>query len=330
MNKIFKNEPKYRIKQAKLALFNNDFKSWNDAFELPKNLREKLSKEMPWNSLEESDLKISKDGSKKALLKCKDGSLIESVLMENSRGSWTICVSSQVGCAMGCVFCQTGNMGLKRNLEEEEIIDQYRYWAGKGERIGNIVFMGMGEPLLNYENVRGAISELLEYSGIGRNHIVVSTVGIIEKLNYLLTDELWPDVKLAVSLHSANDETRKKLVPSHVDNFMKLIEEWALKYLNKKTSRTHFLFIEYILAGEVNDSESEVRELVSFLNKIRRVKVNLILLNKTSDPKLKPSSFFDAEKFQNIVKRAGFVCVIRRSYGSDIDAACGQLAAKIE
>lgn len=325
---ILQDEPNYRLKQIKEALFDCKNKGWADASNLPKGLREKLEKEVPWMSIVEKDLKTGKDGSQKALLQCGDGNLIETVLMENSRGGWTICVSSQAGCPMGCAFCQTGKTGFKRNLAENEIADQYRYWADKNKKIGNVVVMGMGEPFLNYKNVRGAISDLIKYAGIGPNHITVSTVGIIEKLNHLLEDENWPDVRLAVSLHSAENETRKKLIPSHSDDFFERLEKWSMEYLDKRKTKSGYLSFEYILIKGINDDEKSAKRLADFLRKIKKAKVNLILFNEIPKSEFLPSDFFAAEKFQNLIKNAGFVCTIRKSLGADIAAACGQLAGR--
>lgn len=278
-------------------------------------------------SVEEKDLQKSEiDGSEKALLQLQDGGLIETVLMENSKGNSTICVSSQVGCPVGCAFCNTGKMGLKRNLTKEEIIDQYRFWMYKENNISNIVFMGMGEPFLNYENVRNAIIDILKYTEIGKNHIVVSTVGVMDKLDNILNDELWSNVRLAISLHSAVNETRKKLIPIHTDKFFKDLTEWSEKYHKKFGGRNLYLSIEYTLLGEVNDSFEEAKALINFLKKIERVKVNLISYNQTVCG-FRPAKEKYILKFQELIKKAGFVCTLRKSLGADIYGACGQLAA---
>ncbi|MFH1564364.1 MAG: 23S rRNA (adenine(2503)-C(2))-methyltransferase RlmN [bacterium] len=365
LSKLLQNEPKFRANQITQGLLNPAFSGWEDFKVLPKNLREKIEKDVAWMSVKEKDLQKSNiDESQKALLELQDGNLVETVLMKNSKGNATICVSSQVGCSIGCAFCNTGKMGLKRNLTKEEIIDQYRFWLYKGNNnarcsagvspqrtparlkqthlvpasesprgdsdgaannISNIVFMGMGEPFLNYENVRDSIIEILKYTEIGKNHIVVSTVGIIEKLNNILTDELWPNVRIAISLHSAVNETRKKLIPVHTEKFFKELIQWSEEYHQKFGGRNLYLSIEYTLLGGVNDSFEEAEALIGLLKKLGRVKVNLIPYNQTACG-FKPAKEKYILKFQDLIKQAGFTCTLRKSLGADIHGACGQLA----
>lgn len=334
LEEILKNESRFRIKQAKEALFDFEMNGWDEVSTLPLDLRDKLAGKIPWSTVKEKELKISdEDATRKALLELQDGYLIETVLMKNATANFTLCVSTQVGCAMGCKFCSTGALGFKRNLSKEEIIDQYRFWAKYllGQKnlfeITNIVFMGMGEPFLNYENTRDAIREILEYTKIGQNHIVVSTVGIIEKLNYLLKDELWPNVRVAISLHSAVESTRKKLLPSHQKNFFTELIDWAKKYQTRLGANKRFLSFEYILIKDLNDSKEEAEAFIKFLNSIGgNLKANLILYNASFNRELNPSSREKAVEFQNLVKESGFMCTIRKSYGRDIKGACGQLA----
>lgn len=326
LTKILKNEPRFRINQIRQALLVPAFSSWEDVKVLPANLREEINKKIPWMSVKEKNLQKSEiDESQKALLELQDGNLVETVLMINSKGSATICVSSQVGCSIGCAFCNTGKMGLKRNLTKEEIIDQYRFWLYRKNNISNIVFMGMGEPFLNYENVRDSVIEILKYTEIGKNHIVISTVGIIEKLNNILTDELYPNVRLAISLHSAINETRKKLIPIHTDKFFKELIQWSEEYHQKFGGRNLYLSIEYTLLGGVNDSFEEAEALINLLKKLGRVKVNLIPYNQTACG-FKPTKEKYILKFQDLIKQAGFTCTLRKSLGADIYGACGQLA----
>lgn len=323
------NEPSYRIRQIKEALFNPKIKSWEDVFVLPKTLREKFKKESPWISAREENLKVSGDGSKKAVLKLQDSNSIETVLMKNARGEWTVCLSAQAGCPIGCAFCSTGKAGLKRNLTKEEIADQFRFWMWQNLRITNVVFMGMGEPFLNYENVRDATKDIMEYAGIGQNHIVISTIGVLDRLNFLLDDPLWPNVRLAISLHSAKEETRKKLIPFHKENFYDELIKWVKAYQKKLASNNRYLSFEYVLLKGVNDSAEEARELVKFLGRAGKAKVNLIPYNIPADGMaFMPTSRADDEAFQNIIKKAGFACTIRKSYGADIFGACGQLQSK--
>lgn len=325
---MLQREPKFRRDQAERALLNPAFSCWEDITVLPKNLRDNINKNIPWISVKEKNLQKSKiDKSQKVALELQDGNLIETILMKNAKGNATICVSSQIGCQISCAFCNTGKMGFKRNLTKNEIVDQYRFWMYKKYDINNIVFMGTGEPFLNYENVRSAIIEILKYSKIGKNHIVVSTVGIIEKLNNMLDDGLWPNVRLAISLHSAVQETRAKLIPIHTKNFFNELVNWSEKYHQKFGGRNLYLSIEYTLLRGVNDSIGEAATLTKFIKKLGRVKVNLIPYNQTAC-NFNSSRENDILKFQNIIQKAGFVCILRKSLGADIRGACGQLTAK--
>ncbi|MFH0856601.1 MAG: 23S rRNA (adenine(2503)-C(2))-methyltransferase RlmN [bacterium] len=321
---ILENEPSYRQRQITEALFDPKNTGWEDITVLPKELRGKLKKEVPWFSFYLQELKISKiDGSKKAVLKLCDNNLIESVLIKNARGEWTLCLSTQVGCPIGCVFCSTGKMGFRRNLTKEEIIDQFRFWMREGN-ITNIVVMGMGEPLLNYENVRDGLKDIIEYANIGQNHIVLSTVGAIERLWFLLDDPLWPNVRVAISLHSVNNAIRKKIIPAHNDSFFEEIIKWAKKYQEKLAAKNRCLNFEYILIKDLNDGDNSLKELLYFLSRIGKAKVNLIPYNYSAG-NFMPATRSREEEFQNKIKSAGFTCTIRKSYGADISGACGQL-----
>src|SRR3990172_13399640 len=205
---LFQNQPKYRLKQLYQALYNPVYNSWKDVLTLPKELRQKLLEHSTWLSLRSDKVFSSADGlTFKVILKTHDEQYFESVLMKNKRGYYTVCLSSQIGCPLACTFCATGTMGLKRNLEQEEMVDQYRYWSiflhkrNKAEKISNLVFMGMGEPLLNYENLKNTINELLEFTGVGPNHITVSTAGVLPVLKKVLKDKDWPSVRIAISFH---------------------------------------------------------------------------------------------------------------------------------
>ncbi len=332
LQEILKKEPDFRLQQIKKAMFDVECKSWGDITTLSKNLRAELEDKIPWMSVTEmKKQKSEKDGTMKALLKLQDGLAIETVAMPNTRDAWTLCLSSQVGCAVGCAFCATGKMGLKRNLTREEIVDQYRYWMSQNLKITNVVLMGMGEPLLNYENVRDAFSDILRYSGVGANHIVISTVGIIDKLNYLLTDELWPNVRIAISLHSAIGETRKKLVPFHTDNFYQDLIVWAKKYEEKLGAKNRYLSFELVLLKGVNDSEEEAKALIDFLKCIGLCKINLLIYNpslQSEKNEMESTLEKNALEFQNRIQSTGFICTIRKSFGRDISGACGQLAGE--
>jgi len=330
LQEILKKEPSFRLRQIKESLFDSQYTRWEDIFTLPKNLRAELEEKIPWMSVEEVRKQTSKkDGTMKSLLKIRDGFAIETVAMKNTRDAWTLCLSSQAGCPVGCAFCATGKMGFKRNLQWEEILDQYRYWMYQGLKITNVVLMGMGEPLLNYENVRDAFSDILQYSGVGANHIVISTVGIMDKLNYILQDKLWPNVRIAISLHSAVDETRKKLVLCHPNNFYQDLINWIKTYDQKLGARNRYVSFEYLLLKGINDSEKELKAFLIFLGNIRSCKVNLLVFNDSPaqcgefEPALEKNVLY----FQSKIQDTGFVCMIRKSLGRDISGACGQLAA---
>ncbi|MFA6551262.1 MAG: radical SAM protein, partial [Patescibacteria group bacterium] len=204
---LYPVEPAFRWTQIEQAFFNQKFSGWNDILNLPNNMRQTLADNVPWISCQLSDLQKDKAGDTfKAALKLTDGEKIETVLMANARGQFSVCVSTQVGCAMNCAFCATGKMGLKRNLTADEIVDQLRFWRSylkekksSDERISNIVLMGMGEPLANYDSVKTALNAWLKFTDIGPTHITVSTVGLLQQLETLLIDKNWPPVRLAIS-----------------------------------------------------------------------------------------------------------------------------------
>lgn len=333
LSKILTNQAKYRQKQIGQALFNPLFKNWQDLSILDKVLRQKLQESLPYLSLSEVKILVSPtDGSKKAILKLADGNLIETVLMNNSRGQFTICLSSQVGCAMGCRFCATGSMGLNRNLSADEIIDQVRFWLyylgpsnDDKNKITNIVIMGMGEPMANYEEIKEALNEVLKFTDIGKTHITVSTVGIFPVLENLLADKNWPNVRLAISLHAPNYLARKKIVPSTPPSYYKDLIKWSKEYLKKFGNRSHYLSFEYILISGFNDSLNDAKELSLLIKKIGQVKVNLIPCDDATDLGLKKSSDQSIRNFSEYLIKNGIRSTIRQSQGQDIAAACGQL-----
>ena len=322
---------KFRLDQIQTALFDTSIHNWEKVSTLSKTVRQTLDEKVPWTSLRCAKTIKSKDYStRKALLQTDDMLAIESVLMKNTRDQWTICVSTQVGCAMGCAFCATGKLGLSRNLNVDEIVDQVRFWQSQikdDERISNIVVMGMGEPLMNYDNVRDAINLVLKYTDIGKTRITVSTVGIVPRMQQILTDPLWPHIRLAVSLHSVDPITRKRLMPSSTPTFLEDLATWAKEYLETFGNRRHHLTFEYLLLEGVNDSEEEAKKLARYVQKIGNVKVNLLIYNDTGDfngPRTEK-----VVAFAEILQNANIDVTRRRSMGQDILAACGQLAQKI-
>ncbi len=336
LEELFSDQPAYRFKQVRQALFNPKFNSWSNLSSLDKDLRQKLENALPYLSVREIEsLSSPSDKSKKAILELADMSLIETVLMNNSRQQYTVCLSSQVGCQMGCRFCATGTMGLKRNLTADEIIDQYRYWlyslgekSDDKDKITNIVIMGMGEPLANYEEIKEALNEILNYTEIGPTHITVSTIGLFPILEKILNDSDWPNVRLAISLHAPNLEIRKKIIPTTPSDYYKNLVDWSKKYLKQFGNRSHYLSFEYIMIGGLNDSLDQAKELVKLIKRIGQVKVNLIPCNGSIDVSLKRSQEKDIRLFSEFIIKNNIRSTIRQSQGQDIAAACGQLITK--
>ncbi len=341
---IIANEKPYRLKQIYEAWFNPGFASYSDITTLSKELREKLIN-TPWLVVDPYALEESKgDHTKKALLKLQDGQMIETVLMprddkskKDAEHRYTVCLSTQVGCPMRCAFCTTGKLGFKRNLQSEEIIDQFRFWQKellksdlKGQ-INNIVLMGQGEPLLNYDNVKTALNLFLKYTDIGPRKITLSTVGVPQMMDRLLLDPDFPAVRFALSLHTALEESREKIILSHQKGFLEWLVDWAKRYHARFPSRTHFIGLEYTLLENINDDEKHLKALVKLASKLGRVRINLIPYN--TDPN-NPSLFQGSRReviecWQTSLLDKGFTSTVRHSQGQDISAACGQLHNRV-
>ncbi|MDH4330827.1 MAG: 23S rRNA (adenine(2503)-C(2))-methyltransferase RlmN [Candidatus Moranbacteria bacterium] len=323
---ILKDEPGFREKQAFEGVFKKLVSDWNEVTNLPKNLQEKLNEQC---SLE-VDGKVfeSKDGKTfKALITLKDSEKIEAVLMRYEDGRNSLCVSSQVGCALGCKFCATGKMGIKRSLSSDEIVDQFLFFArflkekfGENEKITNVIFMGMGEPFLNYDNVMKAIEILNDEKaiGLGARNISVSTSGIIEGIKKFSDEER--QVNLAISLHAPNDELRSELMPINKKDKLQDVLNAVDEYISKRKRKVMF---EYLLIDGVNDSEENAKELATLMKKPLYM-VNLINYNPTGN--FNPSSKKNVDRFLNVLKKTGVNATLRHSFGGDIKAACGQLA----
>jgi 23S rRNA (adenine2503-C2)-methyltransferase len=332
---LFPDEPKFRLKQIEKNLFKREFRSFSEMTNVPLAMREVLEKEVLFTTYDLTYIQNSSNkDTYKANLRVEGGKNIETVLMQNKRGQWTICVSSQVGCAMGCTFCATGKMGIIKSLHYDEILDQYRFWAyflqdnpDLPQRISNIVFMGMGEPLANYINVRTTLNKLLEYTDLGVTKITVSTVGVIPAMKKILTDEKWPHIRLALSLHSADIESRKEIVPTTFNKFLDEIGDWAREYLDKFGNNKHHLTFEYVMLKDVNDSKMHAEKLSEFVNSIGNVKVNLIPYNWIGT-QYECSTDEQMQKFMNKLIGTGINVTRRKNMGTDIDAACGQLSTK--
>lgn len=332
LTRLFEGQPAFRLRQVEAALFRPDWKTWDDVSVLSKEWRTKLAQSIPWLTLSQvALLESARHDTFKAILETADGKRIETVLMQNARGFWSICVSSQVGCAMACTFCATGKMGFTRSLSADEIVDQYRFWMyflsnrhDLEQRISNVVYMGMGEPLANYENVKASLLAFLAHTDMGPTRLTVSTVGLIPMLRKLLTDEAWPPVRLAVSLHSADIETRMKIMPSAYPKFLDDLAAWTTDYFEKFESRRRHLTFEYVMLAGVNDTALHADKLIAFARKVGKVKINLIPYNDTKS-KYSTSISSALISFENRLNDAGLDVTRRRTMGADISAACGQL-----
>jgi len=327
--------PAFRKKQIRAAWFDPAIKDWSDISTLPKELRAELRLRFSWSSLKVAQLQHSPTAYK-ALFELHDGKKIESVLMINSRGHWTGCISSQVGCAMACDFCATGTMGFIRDLSSDEIIDQVRFWRAfivseniEGQ-LSNIVMMGMGEPLNNYDRVKKALISYIEDMDIGRTKITLSTVGVKRGMDMILKDPEWPDVRVAISLHYADQAKRKDHMPVANQRSIEELKDWCLKYLKQYGNRKHHITFEYLMLEGKNDGEEDILALLKFLKGIDRFKLNLIPWNVVGNLHYNRASRERTERFQAELKKHGIVCTIRKSLGIEIDAGCGQLAVKDE
>ena len=291
---------------------------------LSKSLRERLDAAYIAGNLKIEQKFVSRiDETRRYLLKLEDGNYIESVLMKYHHG-YTICVSSQVGCAMGCRFCASTRNGKARNLSAGEIIGQLMtVQKDLGERISNIVMMGIGEPLDNYDEVLKFLEIVNHPSGlnIGHRHITLSTCGLVPKIKDLADRQL--QITLSVSLHAADDETRSEIMPVNRRYSISQLME-ACRYYIKKTNRR--ISFEYTLISGVNDNSAEAEKLLKLLHGML-CHVNLIPVNPVKETGFKQGSRAKIEEFQRILESGGISATIRREMGADISAACGQLRA---
>ncbi|WP_035767816.1 23S rRNA (adenine(2503)-C(2))-methyltransferase RlmN [Butyrivibrio sp. NC2002] len=297
-------------------------RSFDEMTNLSKNLREKLKNECSFVSLGIERMQESKiDGTRKYLFSLADGNLIESVFMKYKFGN-SVCVSSQVGCRMGCRFCASTIDGVERNLEPSEILDQiYAISRDTGEKISRIVVMGSGEPLDNYDNVLKFVKLLSDKNGlnIGQRNITVSTCGIVPNIDRLSDEKL--QINLAISLHASNQEKRQQLMPiANKYSIDELIE--ACKRYFDRTGRQ--LTFEYSLVGGVNDFDEDADELSQLLSGLNCV-VNLIPVNPIKERDFVESTKERVRDFQKRLEKRNINATIRREMGRDIDGACGQL-----
>ena len=321
-------EPEFRAKQIYEWIWQKAAVSFAEMTNLPLALRQKLEKAFIFQNIAIESKQESKDGTIKYLFKLFDGANIEGVLIP-SFDRVTICISSQVGCSLGCDFCATALLGYKRNLNFDEMFDQVAIMNKEseqifGKRISNIVMMGMGEPLLNYPNVISAVKKITSPGGLGISpqRITLSTAGIAHKIKQLADDKI--NVNLAVSLNTANEKLRVKMMPITKKFPLKDLRE-AIEYYYSKTK--DIVTLEYIILKGVNDSTADIKMLRDF-TKGFSVKINLIEYNPTVHSRYISPEQEDIMKFKTRLEENRFIVTIRRSKGKDIDAACGQLAGK--
>ncbi|HET6965836.1 MAG TPA: 23S rRNA (adenine(2503)-C(2))-methyltransferase RlmN [Acidimicrobiales bacterium] len=315
------DQPAYRAKQVWQALYQRGLRP-DEMTNLPLPIRERLAAALP-PALQVVTESVSSDRQTiKWLWSAADGAAIETVLMLYPDRA-TVCVSSQAGCAMNCSFCATGQAGFKRHLSTGEILEQVAAARRRAlpRRLSNIVFMGMGEPLANYERVWAAIERINGDMGISARHITVSTVGVLPGIRRLAREAL--PVNLAVSLHAANDELRDSLVPLNKRYPLDDLVEACRQYLTAKGRRLSF---EWALISGVNDRPSDARELAAIAVPLG-AHVNLIPLNPTPGYRVRGTDKDGVRRFRDELLRLGVNATVRRNRGTDIDAACGQLAA---
>jgi 23S rRNA (adenine2503-C2)-methyltransferase len=320
------NQTKYRAKQVYNWLYLKSVSDYDSMTDLPLSAREMLKEKTQLCSISIKDKQISRDGTIKYLFEHKDGTFAEAVLMRfDNRANLTACISTQVGCPMGCSFCATAKLGFTRNLEAEEIIQQiFLIQADTGLKVTNIVYMGQGEPLLNFDNLIKSIKIFREQFQIGARRITVSTCGLIPQINKLA--QLDFQSTLAISLHSPNQEKRKQIMPvANKYPFNDLIS--CLKKYAETTGRR--VTVEYVLMRGINDSVEDAKELAVAISKLKS-NVNLIVYNQNDKSDYKKPSKEAIQKFKYILEASGKKVTIRLERGADIDAACGQLSAKMK
>lgn len=321
-------ERSFRADQIYEWLWIKSARSFDQMTNLSKKLRSDLEAHFVINHIRVDDMQRSNDGTIKNAVKLFDDKVVESVLIPTDKRI-TACVSSQVGCSLDCNFCATARLKRMRNLNPDEIYDQVVAIKEESEQfynrpLTNIVFMGMGEPLLNYKNVLEAIDKITSKDGLGMSpkRITLSTVGVAKMIRKLADDEV--RFNLAVSLHSAIDEIRSKIMPINDTNPLAELAD-ALKYWYAKTERK--VTYEYVVWKGINDNDESIDALIRFCNHIPS-KVNLIEYNSIDDPRFLQADPHWVERYKERLEGAGFKAHIRRSRGKDIDAACGQLANK--
>ena len=322
-------EKKFRAKQVYEWLWQKQAQGIDDMTNLSKELRNKLKEDFTLPALRTDVIQHSSDGTIKTRFKTWDGHLVEGVLIP-TESRYTACVSSQIGCSLSCKFCATGYIDRKRNLAFDEIYDEVvlinkQCEKEYGKKISNIVFMGMGEPLLNYKNVLRAIERITSPDGLAMSprRITVSTAGVAKGIRQLGDDKV--KFKLALSLHAANDKKRHEIMPINDTNNIKTMVD-ALNYFYKQTKNE--ITFEYILFKDFNDSIKDADELIKIYRQVPADLVNIIEYNPIDFAKFEKPDEQKTEAFINYLEKHRVNARLRRSRGKDIDAACGQLANK--
>lgn len=316
-------EKKFKALQVFEWLYTHKVKSFSEMTNIKKELREKLEKDFSFGMI--SIQKKQEDKlTKKYLFKLFDGNFVEAVLMEHDYGL-SICVSSEVGCNMGCAFCESGRLKKVRNLGAYEMVQQIMLVEEDiNKRISSVVIMGIGEPLDNYDNVMNFIKIINDPKGIaiGARHITLSTCGIVPKIKDLMNENL--QINLALSLHAPNTQLRDKIMPINKAYKLPVLMDTIKEYIDKTNRR---VTIEYVMLKGINDNETQAVELAALLKGLN-VYVNLIPYNETNHIEFKRTSKEQILKFYDVLKKYGINVTIRKEFGSNIDAACGQLRSK--
>lgn len=323
--------PEFRVGQLRHWLYRNPVLGISEMTNLPATWREEHEHQL-WPFQVETEQVADKGTTRKWLFRTPDGKAIEAVLMGYPRRA-TLCLSSQVGCALACTFCATGQFGFDRHLAAGEIVAQVAYakaflrlhgMPGVPDRLTNVVFMGMGEPLANYPRVRESLQLMIEEMGLSARSITVSTVGIVPGMRKL-ADEPW-QVNLAVSLHAADDDLRSTLVPINDRYPLAEVESAAAYYFERKGRRVS---LEWTMIDGVNDGKEQAFRLAVIARRLR-AHINLIAMNPTPLSQNQPSSQSGIKQFADALTAAGANVTIRDTRGRDIDAACGQLRARAD
>jgi 23S rRNA (adenine2503-C2)-methyltransferase len=333
-------EPAYRFVQIKLAVYRDLKEGFDSVDNIPQALRQDLNRLLPFNELVLRTEQESLDGSAKSLFFTRDNLAIESVLIKHEDGSRTVCVSTEAGCQINCSFCATGHLGFTRVLTQFEVAEQVLSFArelrAKGEKVTNVVFMGMGEPFLNYDNVKKAILLLNDRAGfnLGQRHISVSTSGIIPGIERFGAED-W-QINLAISLHAPNNALRSRLMPINKTYPLEKLMPALDSYVAKTNRR---LMIEYLVLGGINDSPKQAEALADLIHAYGNISrlsvVNLIIYNSTKDSfgrwdEFKAPSPAALKTFEEILTQKEIAWTRRVSFGSDISGACGQLAGEVK